>query len=148
MNQKPNNLKQPVAPPVYRPQPVPRVLQTKRLPGQNMQPGRPPVQPVVPAVFRPEVKKIVQPQAISAQRQSPIAPAVYRPEQKQLAQFKMAGSAQMKTQPVAPPVHRPQPVPMVLQTKKQVGPRQPAHNWVATPSSSPGAIQRSRDASS
>ena len=45
--------KRPVAPPVYRPQPTPKVLQTKTA-------------PVAPPVYRPEVKKIAQPKIISA----------------------------------------------------------------------------------
>lgn len=44
--------KRPVAPPVYRPQPIPKVLQRKTT-------------PVAPPVYRPEAKKIVQPKTIS-----------------------------------------------------------------------------------
>ena len=64
VNRKPH-----IAPPVYRPQPVPKVLQTKRQPGQGL--------PVAPAVYRPEAKKMVG----SAQmKPGPAAPPVYRPQ--------------------------------------------------------------------
>lgn len=50
----------PVAPPVYRPQPVPRVLQTKTA-GQQQPVGRQGGNPVAPPTYRPQPKKIVQP---------------------------------------------------------------------------------------
>jgi hypothetical protein len=60
-------VRKPIAPPVYRPQPAPKVLQSKRAPGQ----------PVAPPVYRPEVKKM----AGSAQMKTgPVAPPVYRPQ--------------------------------------------------------------------
>lgn len=81
----------PVAPPVYRPQPVPRVLQTKMASNQQTQPGQSPRQPIAPPVYRPEPKKIVQP--------------------------KMASAAQARKPPTAPPVYRPNSEPKVLQAK-------------------------------
>src|SRR5262245_1816958 len=87
-----SNLKQPTAPPVYRPQPVPRVLQTKNSssPKAISPPRR---SPTAPPVYRPEAKKIVQPKAISPPRKTPPAPPVYRPEQKRVAQPKPALAA-------------------------------------------------------
>lgn len=76
------SVKRPVAPPVYRPQQVPKVLQTK--------------------------SSFPSPHAGQARRQ-PIAPPVYRPEQKRISQPKMASAAQAHTAPKAPPVYRPQP---------------------------------------
>src|SRR5262245_51823886 len=54
------NIKRPVAPPVYRPQTVPKGLQTKRSPNQGTQKGQPPRQPVAPSVYRPEQKRVAQ----------------------------------------------------------------------------------------
>jgi hypothetical protein len=81
------------APPVYRPQPTPRVLQTKLA---NAQPAPTPPRrtPTAPPVYRPELKKVVQPQ--------------------------MRSPAEGRKPPKAPPVYRPQPTPKVLQTKAAV----------------------------
>jgi hypothetical protein len=133
----------PVAPPVYRPQQLPRALQTKSSSNQSPHVGQAPRQPVAPPVYRPEQKKIVQPKAISQQRKSPTAPPVYRPEQKRAAQPKIASAANAGTRPSTsplyrpvpkkdvqpkamseqrmsptPPAHRPQPVPRILQMKR------------------------------
>src|SRR5262245_37797883 len=66
-----------VAPSVYRPQPVPKVLQQKR-----SSPGRPvaraPHLPVAPPVYRPEAGKTVQPKAISPLRTPTAANVVQR----------------------------------------------------------------------
>jgi hypothetical protein len=77
-----------VAPTVYRPQPLPKVLQTKT---------------------------VSHPSPNTAKR-TPIAPPVYRPESKKIVQPKIAGVTSLT--PKAPPVYRPQPMPKVLQTKK------------------------------
>jgi hypothetical protein len=82
--------KMPVEPPVYRPQPVPRVLQRKAVSGQQQPRAVQPRQPVAPPIFRPAAKKIVQPKLATTR-----APKL----------------------PVAPPVYRPQPTPAVLQKK-------------------------------
>jgi hypothetical protein len=122
--------KPPVAPPVYRPQQLPKVLQRKTATGQNPQAGQAPRQPVAPPVYRPEVKKIVQPKAINAQRNTassahahtlPKAPTLYRPQAQPVSvQAKMPESSQVKNRPLAPPVYRPQPPPKVLQAKMLV----------------------------
>ena len=82
------NSKPPIAPAVYRPQPIPKVLQTKRSPGQNEQTKQAPRSPVAPPVYRPEAKKIVQPKAISQQR----TPPILHP-QKRVVQTKVSSSA-------------------------------------------------------
>lgn len=76
----------PVAPPVFRPQPVPRVLQAKtESPHQSVkQAGR---APVAPPVYRPQpVPKVLQPKADSTRNpravqtpRSPFGPPVQRP---------------------------------------------------------------------
>lgn len=95
----PQKPKQPVAPPVYRPQPVPRVLQTKKANSQP-QAGNLPCRPLAPPVYRPEAK----PNAV---------------------QQKTASPSQLKTHSAAPPAYRPQPVPKVLQSKAAGGRQQP-----------------------
>jgi hypothetical protein len=102
------SVKRPVAPPVYRPQQLPRVLQTKSSSVQSTQAGQAPRRPVAPPVYRPEAKKLVQPKAISRPGQSPTAPPVCRSEQQRIAQPKMASAGQWPTPPEAPPVYRPQ----------------------------------------
>src|SRR5215471_4237240 len=94
----------PVAPPVYRPQPVPKVLQTKRTPGQLPQLPQAQRQPVGQPIYRPEVK-IVQPKTISPQRNSPTPPTVYRPPQKGVAQPKNAVAAPAHTMAKTFPVY-------------------------------------------
>ena len=83
---KTGNLKlaqSPTAPPAYRPQPVPKVLQMKKGGQPQTGAGRFPV-PVSAPVYRPAQQRIVQPQnALTAQSRKPgQAPAVYRPEPK------------------------------------------------------------------
>ena len=92
MTTSPQMKKAPVAPPVYRPQPVPKVLQTKMASAQPAPVGQTPRRPVAPPVFRPEAKKTAQP--------------------------KMAAARQGHKSPQAPPVYRPQPAPSVLQTMR------------------------------
>jgi hypothetical protein len=86
------------APPVFRPQPVPKVLQKKSAPVQPPHTVQSPHRPVAPPVYRPEAKKMVQPKVVSTQP-GPLNP---------------------------PPVYRPQPIPKVLQTKK-AGSKQNEH---------------------
>jgi hypothetical protein len=98
-------VKRPVAPPVYRPQPVPRVLQPKIANNAIALKS-----PIAPHVYRPEAKKIVQPKAITPQRQSPAPPSMYRPEQIRIVQPKMASTAPVRTPPNVPSIYRAQPV--------------------------------------
>lgn len=83
-------------PPVYRPQPAPKVLQTKA------------------ACCQP-------PRAGAQTPRTPVAPPVYRPEPKKIVQPKMAAAT--RTPREAPPVYKPQPTPKVLQTKEPAGQR-------------------------
>lgn len=98
------SVKQPVAPPLYRPQQTPKVLQTKSSSAHNPQSGHAPRQPVAPPVYRPEAKKIVQPKTLSPQRKPPTAPPVYRPQQPRVAQPKMASAAPAHMPPKSLPV--------------------------------------------
>jgi hypothetical protein len=88
----------PAAVPVYRPHPVPKVLQTRMFASRE---------------------------PINQPRRAPTAPPAYRPEQKRIAQLKTAAPLhkQPNKHPKAPPVYRPQPTPKVLQ--RNVGPGQP-----------------------
>lgn len=68
-----------IAPPVYRPQPVPKVLQRKT--AATSSGARPPISqskfsPSAPPVYRPETKKVLQPQRETVQRAT--APAAVR----------------------------------------------------------------------
>lgn len=85
-------MKHPVAPAVYRPQPVPKVLQRQTAAGQSPK--------------------------VSHASGSPVAPPVYRPQIKPpIAQRKTAGAAQLRTPPLAPPVYRPPAKPSAVQQK-------------------------------
>lgn len=114
------SVKQPVAPPVYRPQSPTKAVQPKIAHStMNRKP------PVAPPVYRPQLApKVLQAKSASVQKspavntpRQPVAPPVYRPQPKKILQPKMATTAQAGTTPKAPPVYRPQPVPRVLQTK-------------------------------
>jgi len=69
-------VKHPIAPPAYRPQAVPKVLQTKRssIPTARAQPRRP---PVAPPVYRPTT---LRPAGLAQMKTQPVAPPVYRPQ--------------------------------------------------------------------
>ena len=58
----------PAAPPAYRPQPTPKVLQTK--------------QRIAPPVYQPQKSKVAQPKTTAAlpNRRQPVPPPVYRPQ--------------------------------------------------------------------
>src|SRR4051812_42627454 len=85
----------PVAPPAFRPQPVPKVLQRKISPSSGSTLDQP-RKPVAPPVYRPQpVTKILQKQAAIHTKpgavqatQKPISPPVYRPEAKKILQPK------------------------------------------------------------
>jgi hypothetical protein len=123
----PQMQRQPVAPPVYRPQPTPRVLQQKALtlPGASQNRRA----PAVPPVYRPQpTPKVLQakrsaekfaPAQCQVKGRLPSANASCHPTLKQAVQPKMAAAMQLLRQPAAPPVYRPQPVPKVLQTKQK-----------------------------
>ena len=77
------NRKPPVAPPVYRPQPVPKVLQTKASSVQIPNVAQPGRQALSSTVDRSQAKKIVQPKTISQRKASSTVPPAYHPEQRQ-----------------------------------------------------------------
>jgi hypothetical protein len=118
------NVKQPVAPPIYRPQQAPKVLQTKTSSSQSRQAGQAPRLPVGPVLNWQQGNKTVQPKAITPPQKSPTPPPVYRPEPKRIAQPKMTAN----THPLAKlsPAYRQQPLPKVLQTKKSCAPSPPS----------------------
>lgn len=60
MNSK-NSRPKPTAPPAFRPQPTPKVLQTKMASGPPPRPEQARRQPVAPPVYSPKAKQIVQP---------------------------------------------------------------------------------------
>ena len=112
--QKPAGFKPPsVAPPVYRPQPTPKVLQRK-----PAQPSRSnalsPHRPVAPTFKRPEIKRIAPPKMAQGRppaiqpkmnQARPSAPPVYRPLAP-AAQLKVASSRPVTApiKPSAPPI--------------------------------------------
>src|SRR5436309_1786743 len=73
----PHFKKQPVAPPVYRPQHAPKAVQPKPANATRNSASR-----VAPPVYRPEAKKIIQPKMAAAAQppKLPKAPPVYRPQ--------------------------------------------------------------------
>lgn len=96
---KPNAAKRlPVAPPVYRPQPVPKVLQRKvaTAPPSNASvlPQRKP--PVAPPVYRPQSPpKVLQAKGKLPQLKPPVNPPVYQPPK---------AAKVLQPKPVGPPV--------------------------------------------
>lgn len=107
--------RRPVAPPVYRPQPVPKVLQQKSVSAQQPHTGQTSRRSVVPLAYDhnasvqsgSKAETIIQPKAISQVRTAPKAPPVYRPKRGTIAQPKMASAAQAHTPPKAPAVYLP-----------------------------------------
>lgn len=112
----------PVAPPAYRPQPTPKILQRKAAP----------CQPTAAGAKKDERQRVAAP--------------VYRPQPvPKSLQRKAAGvpppAARPQPSPVAPPVYRPQPTPRVLQ-KKTLSPlasphQPPPSQRVPSPTSRP-----------
>lgn len=127
----------PSAPPVYRPQPVPKVLQKKTPPGRPVEnaqtsaprPAQTPPRPAAPPVYRPEPKSVAQPKAVAG--------AHARPAQTTLQMKPGAASAATRppseTRAATPPV-RPQPQASAPQ------PRTPAPS--ATPRPAPSIPSR------
>src|ERR1044071_5552062 len=88
----------PVAPPAYRPQPVPKVLQKKSALVSKPETNQATRKPVAPPVYRPEVKKTLQPKVIAPPPPKPItATAAHRPGQQGIVQ------RQMPFKPKSPP---------------------------------------------
>jgi hypothetical protein len=128
----------PATPPVYHPQPVPKVLQRKVAGEQGKPPAHPKHGPVAPPVYRPQpVPKVlqrkpaaIQPQPAGVPKSMPSAPPAYRPQpipgalQRKVANEGRPNSGQLRARPKAPPVYRPGASPKVLQRK--VGGNAPA----------------------
>ena len=137
----------PVAPPPYRPQSAPRVLQAK---SHVPQPANPPQgAQMTPAVRRPQPKpQTPRPETSVRSDKSPrqpVVPPVYRPEPKKVVQPKMATAGRAPKAPNAPPVYRPQQAPGVLQAKASQTPPPVAQRKSATPPQAgvaKGVIQR------
>lgn len=138
----------PVAPPVYRPQTVPKVLQRKMATTQPAPGAQTARKPIPPPAYRPQTArvidrpKIANPGPTIAQTKTlsprPIAPPVYRPERKPKAlQPKVAAGAQAIKRPLAPPIYRPaqavQPKLIGSARQQQLNSAKPAHQPVAPP---------------
>lgn len=110
----------PVAPPVYRPQPTPKILQTKTATGRQPQPQQQPAPvrntPAPPPVYRPQpAPKVLQPKSaggaraaaeLKAPARPPQAPAVYRPQtQPRVCQLKSAAVVPSRAQAHTPKPH-------------------------------------------
>lgn len=122
----------PVAPPVYRPQPPPKVLQRAKVTTQPQLKPQSQPQWVAPPVYKPQPgPKVLQKKtAVGWQPQSaksghgPVAPPAYRPQPvPKVLQMKSAINQTPRDKfngsrsPQAPPAYRPQPTPKVLQGK-------------------------------
>ena len=70
--------KHPIAPPVYRAQPIPKVLQTKTAAARQPLSTQSPRKPAAPPVYRPEHKQIVQPK-INSRPHNPSSPPAQQP---------------------------------------------------------------------
>lgn len=107
--------KSPAAPPPYRPQPVPKVLQTKLI-GYQPPANQSVRAPLAPPVYRPHLTpRVLQRKITSSQKspagqssRQPVAPPVYRPEQRKILQLKIPTPAQIGNLPKARPNHFPQ----------------------------------------
>lgn len=109
MNASPQARKLPVAPAVYRPQPLPLVLQRKPAIAQT------------PPVYRPEPKQIVQPKVFSQQRTSPASPPIYQPQKNSSVQPKTELATQWP--PKAPAIQRAQAKPVMAGIRTPVAQR-------------------------
>jgi len=106
-----NSHKQTVTPPVYRPQPAPRVLQRKTV----AQPPSTQAKPIAPPAYRPQpVPKVLQrktngsPQPANQPKRAPVAPPVYRPQPKRILQPKAATAVSVHKLPHGAPACCPQ----------------------------------------
>ena len=111
----PPNLKWPIAPPVYKPQWQPKVVQAKTVASAKAAASVQSIKrPIAPPVYRlQQVPKVLQTKSATAQSlpsvqapRRPVAPPVYRPEAKKLLQPNAI--LQLRKSPTAPPVYRPE----------------------------------------
>ena len=126
----------PTAPPAFRPQPVPKVLQKKAAVSRQPQKPQPRVTPTAPPVYRPQPTRgaVQANMAAAAQlhvtktKTAPVAPPVYRPQslpkvlqKKSVRHGPLTSGSAKPASPAAPAVYRPQPIPKVLQKKSRPG---------------------------
>src|SRR5205085_3533932 len=116
--------KHPTRQPIYRPQPLPKVLQKTEANTEHLPINRPEQKVVAPPAYRSQsVPKVLQTK--TAQVRPPVvqaklaaAPGPNRSGNQSCAvQPRLKSEAGAKKSPVAPPVYRPQQAPKVLQTK-------------------------------
>lgn len=81
-----------VAPLPYKPQPTPKVLQTKMASSHQSQAGQTVRRPAAPPVYKPKPNSVAQPKTIAAARKPPTAPPIYVPKGR-AAQAKMGAAA-------------------------------------------------------
>lgn len=113
------------APPVYRPQAVPKVLQTKK-PAAHQPVNQTNRTPVAPPVYRPQpTPKVLQSKmksgqglAVGESPRRPVAPPVYRPEHKKVLQPMSTPTTGMRKPPATPAANRHLQTPALLQPKK------------------------------
>lgn len=124
----------PVAPPVYRPQPVPKVLQQKVAPGRQSNPSvLQQRKPVPPPVYKPQA-----PPKVLQGKMPVVSQAVSQPSNR----FQATSVLHQRKSPVAFPVYRPQPTPRVLQTKTK--PAVPPISRMPQPNASPASVRLPR----
>jgi len=139
------SVKRPVAPPVYRPQQTPRVLQTKSSLAQHSQLVQTRRQPIAPPVYRPQqIPKVLQtksampPHPHSGQAPSRLVPPpAYRPEAKKIVQPQAHPQLRKAPPPTDPSVWR----------SKQENPQAPIRRVTAGaaqlhPPTRPGLVPR------
>jgi hypothetical protein len=106
------SLKRPIAPPLYRPQPVPKVLQKKSYSSANPHADRAQPHPLAPPVYRPQqAPKVLQTKSSLSQignnraaQLRPVAPPVYRPEAEKIVQQQTI--SQLRLAPTTSPAYR------------------------------------------
>lgn len=157
MAMAPQVKKQPVAPPVYRPQTAPRVLQGKLVNGQrtvNSQPGRPGAmqlkmaiapqvkkQPVVPPVYRPQAApRVLQGKLVASQHahshQLHSMPNASSPSCTQTSHKCLPLRTAERPQPAPPRTFRQQGNPLqghLVQPRMQTPSKYPVANSIRTP---------------
>jgi hypothetical protein len=110
----PQNPKQPVPPPVYRPQPIPKVLQTKTATTQPQQKTELQRKPLAPPVYHPQsVPRVlqtkmsgVQPPQAGQARNKPIASTAGQPVKQRMMQPKSGNGGPARKEMLAAPVGR------------------------------------------
>jgi hypothetical protein len=152
----------PAAPPVYRPQPTPKVLQRKAALVQTPSGVLAKRAPVAPPVYRPKqapapvqakMAQQGQPSSAGGTPRRPVAPPVYHPQQKKTVQPKMGAPAQARKAAKTQPVYRPEAGPLrphppsSMRAVMQMKPNRPsAATFKARPTVSPATSVRTKAA--